>query len=224
MAGFFKYDLNKLFGGAVRVLYAPLSVTKPDDLSDIIDLVSPYAVKTGWIDLGATGGPFQYSRNLTVAGWNIQQATAAAFEEPTDVTRSFSVPAAEVKPEILEILEESTGIDTIAAAALKSAQKAVPFGNIEDLTPYRVAFIGRRKKAQGLVTEGAGGLTRGALAGAVAFYATITADNAQISVAEGDMSTVPLNFSVKPDPAATVEGEESGIWLFEDAGQTIALT
>lgn len=216
----FPYDLTNLFGGAIRMLYAPTSVAVPDELSDIIDLTSPYVAKTGWEDLGATGGPFTYNRNITKSGYNIQQSSATVLEEVSELTRTFAVAAAEFTPEVMSLFEESTGVDTVAAAANKSSQKRVPFGNITSLTPYRVAFIGRRKKAQGVVTE-PGALTRGALVAWIGYKVELAADNSQISVGEGDMATAPLQFTCYPETTITAEGEEHGFVISEDIGQTI---
>lgn len=222
MAGFFKYDQNSLFKGAVRVLFAPTSVTKPAKINDIIDMTSPYAVKTGWVDLGATTGAFQYSRNVTEGSIEIQQTSEALLPEPESTTRQFSVPVGEIKGANLSILEESPGAATpVTAATGIGAQTGITYGSINSFTTYRVAFIGRRAKAQGLVTE-PGAVTRGALLANVAFYCTIAADNAQVSFDKGGAATVPLTFNLKPDPTATVEGAETGLWLFETAPATIS--
>lgn len=213
----FPYDLNDLFGGTIRFLTAPSTEPVPGDISDIIDMTSPYAANGSWVDLGATGGPFQYNRNLTVGGYNIQQTQGTVLEEVTDVTRTMSVAAAEVRPDVIRMLEQGAAQEAISASANVSAQTKVPFGSIADLTSYRVAAIGRRKKVQGLVTE-PGGATRGALVAWVGYSANISADNAQISVGEGDMATVPLTFSLHPDATVTDEGEEYGCVLFETAG------
>jgi hypothetical protein len=219
----FKYDLNEIFGGAVLIAYTDdLTVAVPDDISDVIAMVSPYALKTGWKTLGATSGPFQYGRNLTVGGWNVQQVTGTVLEEPTDVVRTFSAPAAEVRKEIVQMLEESPAIETVAAGVNTGAQKKIPGGTITELTQRRIAVIGRRKKAQGLVIE-PGGAKRGRLAALIGYNTTIAADNAQVSMAEGDMASIPLQFTLHPDPTLTDEGEETLTWLFEDAG-TISAT
>lgn len=217
----FPYDLTKLLGGKHRWVYAPLSVAVPDDITDIIDVVYPYAPKTGWLDGGATGGPFTYARSITKSGYNIVQSTPTVLEEVSDVSRSFAVAQAEFTPAIMTIFEDSTGIDTIAGAALKSAQKRVPFGNIASLTPYRVAILAMRKKAQGLVTE-PGGRTRGGWVGWVGYRVELSADNSQISFGEADMATAPLGFTCFPEPTITAEGEEHGFYIEEDLGQTIA--
>lgn len=220
MAFNFPYDVNEVLGGRARILIAPTTVAVPDDLSDIVDLVSPYAPKTGWEDLGATGGPAQYGRNLTVAGYNIQQSTSAVLEEPQEVTRTIAFPSAEVRPDILAMLEEAGAVETVAAAALRSPQDRVRFGTVVELSSYRLAVIGVRKEVQGAVTE-PGGAKRGRLVALVGFNCQISADNAQVAFGEGDMAQVPLSFTFHPDSTLTTSGTEFGMWLTEDSA-TIA--
>lgn len=217
MAFNFPYDVNELLGGRARILTAPTSVAIPDDISDIINMTSSYAPKTGWIDLGATGGPAQYSRNLTTAGYNIQQSTSAVLEEVSDVTRTFAFPAAEINTASLALLEGSDVIESVATASGVGAQDRLRFGTIVELAAQRIAIIGVRKESQGTVSE-SGGVTRGRLVALVGFNCTITADNSQLSLAEGEMATVPLSFTLNSDEDSTDTGEEYGMWLFEDAG------
>ena len=217
----FPYDLNELLGGRARILVTDdLTEPVPAGIGDILAMVSPYGALTGWTDIGATGGAAQYGRNLTVGGYNIQQTNGTVLEEPTDLTRSITFPAAEIRPDIIQMLEEGAASSTVAAAANKGAQDKQPFGTIIELTSRRIALVGQRKKAQGIVTE-PGGATRGRLVALVGYHATISADNAQLSLAEGDMAQVPLSFTLHPESTITTDGAEYGAWFFEDAG-TIA--
>lgn len=222
MSDFYPYSLEDLLQSPVRIVYAPVSVDVSTRIADIVSQETPYALQTGWLEGGATTGPAQVSRNLTVAGTKIQQETSQVNKRPTEVVRQVSAPFAEIRPELLQILEESPSIDTIAAAAHKSAEKQVAFGSILDLTRYRVAFIGRFNKDQGLVTE-SGGTTRGRMIAYIAHRCTIGADNVQIGFDEGNPATAALTFELEPDPTLTAEGTESGVWAIEQAG-TIAAT
>jgi hypothetical protein len=216
----FPFDLTKLLSGRVRIVHAPISVAVPTRIADIVGQVSPYTVVGDWEDGGSTGGPAQVSRNLQVAGFNIQQTTGTVLEEPSEVTRQISAPFAEITPELLAMFEESPGVDTITAAANKGAEKQVPFGSILELTNRRIALIGRLKKSQVLVTE-PGGATRGAMVAFIAHRVTLAADNAQISFGEGDLVQVPMTFTLLNDPTISTEGEEAGKWAIETAS-TIA--
>jgi hypothetical protein len=112
----------------------------------------------------------------------------------------------------------STGVDTVASGSGKGATKKVPVGNIEDLTQYRMAFVGRRGKDQGIVTEPApGAKVRGRMFAFVAYRAQLTADNLQLGFAEGDLANANVTFKLFPEPGQA-SGEEHGFWIFEDAG------
>lgn len=216
----FPYTLANLLDGRHRILYAPTSVAVPDDIGDIIGMVSPYTKQTGWVELGATASAAQAARNLTKGEWNIQQTSANVNRSITNVERTFTTTPAEYTPELANLYEESTGTDTITSGANKGAQKSVPFGSMSSLTPYRVAVLAQRPKGLAPVTEPTTALVRGAWWGLV-FYRMEITGSATESFNEGDMSNFTLEFEALPDPTITTEGEEYGIRLFENAPQTI---
>ena len=56
----------------------------------MVDQTDPYDSRhrpNGWVDFGATAGPFQVNRNIATASYNIQQTTTAVLERVTEVTR-----------------------------------------------------------------------------------------------------------------------------------------
>jgi hypothetical protein len=214
----FPYDVENLADGPIRCLFAPITTALPTGLGDIIDQEDPYDPKSGWIDFGATAGPFQVNRNIATASYNIQQTTTAVLERVTEVTRSVVVNVAELRPDIVSMIENGPGADDVAGAAGAGAHSKVPFGNIEDLVQYRMAFVGRRSKAQGLVTEsGTGAKTRGRLFGYVAYRTQLQADNLQFGFAEGDLANANVTFRLNPEPDQP-DFEEHGYWVFEDTG------
>lgn len=217
--GFFGYDLTTLLKGRVNIYLAAYSVTRPTRIADIVDQESPYAPKTGWRLLGASSGATVYNPNVTTGNVNIQQTNVGLLREVTDVTRTIAVPACETTKENLTVFEESPGLVTVTAAAHKSAEKQVPVGSILDLSAYRVAFIGRFLKSQQEVIE-SGGTHRGAMVGFVGFNGAVL-DRGQVSFGEGELVTIPLTFTLDPDPAVTAEGTEVGMWVLEQPG-TIA--
>ena len=129
VTGAFPYDIDHLLGGRARVLFAPTTEPLPGDISDLVDMTSPYAVNGSWEDLGATRDAASYSRSIGTEGYEIQQATGLVLEEITEVSRQLQVSIAEIKPEHLQIIEEAASVGTIAAAAGVSAQKSVEFGS-----------------------------------------------------------------------------------------------
>lgn len=218
---FLTYDENNLIGAGARVMYAPYSTTIPAFPSDIFDGTSPYAPASGWLDFGATSGPPVIGRNITTAGFNIQQTSTVLLEEITEINRSLTVPIAEFSPTILALLEEST-VATYAAAAKRGTGSKVAFGNINSFSSFRLALFAQKSKQQGVVTEGATTVTRGAFFGWTAYKASFAAGNLQASIGRGTLAELSVEFKVYPDPdVATVNGE-SGFWMLENGGQTVA--
>lgn len=218
------YDINALTGAAARVMLAPYTETIPDNPVDIFDQVSPYVVNGTWFNVGATSGPVQTGRNLAVAGYTIEQSQTVLLEEPTEVTYTLQVPIAELSPEMLKIINDSAAdVDAVAAitgAGASGAGSKTHFGNIFDLTHYRVAFVVRRSKSQGLVTE-PGGRTRGRFFTFVGYDATITAENVQSSFGKGQLASATITFKLYPDSTVTEEGAEHGFYFDENAGTLV---
>jgi hypothetical protein len=210
----FPYDVNELADGPIRCMFAPIGTPLPTDLNDIQAVKTPYAPTAGWVDFGATAGPFQAARNIATASYNIQQTTTAVLERITEVTRTVTVNVAELRPDIVRMLEEGSAGDVNQGSGMNAYSK-VEFGNISDLTQYRMAFVGRRSKAQGIVDEGA--VERGRLFAYVAYRCALAADNLQFGFAEGDLANATVNFKLNPEPGRP-EGKEHGFWVFEDAG------
>jgi len=211
------YSLTQLLSGACRVLFAPDTVTKPANISDLIGMVSPYTLDTDFDDIGATTGPASYSRSIESEGLSVEQVKGNVVEDVTDVTRSFTLPVGAITPENLQVLENAGTIGTISAAANKSAQHKVEVGSFDELTKYRVAFIGLRPKGAGTVTE-PGGATRGRMLAFVAYYASISADESSLSIGKGQLASMDMSFTLFPDPAVSDQTKAQGIWLSEDAG------
>lgn len=228
--GALPYDIANLLGGAVRILYAipgtgtvpSGSAPVPEDLSDIIDLVYPYAPKAGWHDFGATKENFTYSRGFETEGLEIQQFQGNIIEEITAISRNMQVSAAEFSPEVIRIIENATGIDTVAASAGVSAQKVVKIGSFASPARYRMAFIARRYIASGSVIEPvSSGRTRGRFVGAWLNQTQVSADDTEIEIGKGELAATGVTFAGFPEPG--VDGEEAfGGWAFEDAGTITA--
>jgi hypothetical protein len=220
MDAMFPYDLTKIGNvGRVRCLYAPTSVAIPADISGIIDMVSPYAPKTGWVDFGAAKSNASYSRNAAGSGIDIEQETAAIFEAITDVSRQFTLSLSQWDENVMQIIENAPSIGTIASGTGKSAQKSVLVGGFQAFTSFRLALIGMRHPDSGLVTE-TGGVTRGRLICTMAYRASLTSDNVSADFEKGALSELKPVFEAKPEPGQP-SGKDYGGWLFESAG-TIA--
>lgn len=224
LTGFpFPYDVDNLLAGAVRILYAdPATVPIPDSIADVIDMETPYASQTGWTDLGATRDSFTYNRGFATEGLEIQQATGVIFEEVTDVTRTLACSVAEFNEDTLAIIEgaDESAKAVVAAAAGASAQTSVKFGAFSTLKRYRFAFIARRNVASGIVEE-SNGDERGRFVMGVANSAQMSADDASIEMAKGNLTAAAVTFAMFPDSTVALANQAYGAWFFEDAG-TIA--
>lgn len=207
LSGFpFPYDIGNLLGGAVRILYAPTSVAVPTDLDDIIDLTTPYAVNTGWVDLGATKDAFSYSRSFDTSGYEIQQTAGNVIEELTDLSRSFTVSFAEFKPGHLEMIENAP------ASVAGTGTQLTAFGSFTSITQHRFAFIAMRPKQAGTVEGG----IRGRFFAGVAYRAQIAADEVSFDQAKGELTAAGVTFTMFPEPGQAL-GKEWGMWIDETA-------
>lgn len=211
------YDLEELFGGAVRVAYAPISEDVPASPVDVFAQITPYGLAGEWLDFGATTGPAVYGRNLTTSGFNIQQESSAVLEVPNETIRTIQVPVGEIRPETLAIIEESGSVDaTDAVADSLGVYDTVAVGSINDLTQYRVAFIGRRQKSQGVVVEPT--LSRGRFLMYVGYRGQLEAENVTMNFDRTALASATVSFKLFPEPTITEEGTEHGIWFSERAG------
>jgi hypothetical protein len=219
IAGAFPYNVDNLLGGAVRALWAPIDTPIPADISDVIDMTSPYAPVDPWEDFGATKDAFSYSRGFETSGYEIQQSAAAVLEEVTSITRTLTVSVAELTPTMLQMLEETGAPGSVAAGTGTSAQDVIKFGSFQSTTPRRIVFVSRRNKASGVVKEGAGAddVQRGAFVMGVGYNCQVTADSIEMAQAKGELTAFGLQFRLFPDSSQVV-GEEYGAWFLEHTG------
>lgn len=215
----FPYDIKNLLTGAVSIYYAPLATAIPADISDVILMEAPYTVQAGWTALGATKEPFTYSRSFDTEGLEIQQTNVVIFEEITDITRTITVSMAEFNPFGFQLMENAPSVATIAAAAGASAQKKIAFGNFTSTERYRFAFLSRRPKGAGVVTESDATTERGRFVMGVAYDASLQADEIEMEQGKGELTAVELAFTLFPESTvAQPEGQEVGAWFLEDEG------
>ncbi len=222
----FPYNIENLLSGAVSILYGKPTgagaAAIPTNVSDVISMSAPYAAQTGWTYLGATKESFSYSRGFDSEGLEIQQVAGNILEEVTSIARSIKLSMAEFNPFGFQLMENAPNVATIAAAAGKSAQKKIAFGNFTSVQPYRFAFISRRPLQSGVVIEPLTAKNRGRFIMGVAYNAQLQADEIEMEQGKGELSAVELAFSLFPETTTPQpEGEDAGSWYLEDAG-TIA--
>jgi hypothetical protein len=229
MGEFLRYDRNNVIGKGALIVLADASVAPVPDLpKDVIGQVDPYDPKvvTGagayayWL-LGATTAPPTISRNVTVAGLKIQEDTGDILKEPTATVDQLSVSAGEFRPEVLELFYQGSIAEAITAGVKQGGGTKITAGGVDELSEYRIGLIVKKSKKQGVVTEGASGVTRGAFLSFIALRGSLAGDNAQTSFDPGTASALPMTFDLNPDPDAD---NKRFFWAVEDAPQTIALT
>lgn len=226
MSNLFPNTVGKLVDGPVRALIGRVAgatpAAVPTNISDIIAMVSPYAPKTGWTDLGATTDAASYGRGMDSAAYEIQQEQQSVFSKITAVNRSFTIPLAEIQEQNMQMIEEGGAITAITSGVGKGAQQKAPFGGIVSLTQYRVAFIAMRDPGMaGLVTEPTGGITRGPFVAVVGYRATLAAADSNMDIARGSLSSRAVTYTLYPEPTITVTNENTGAFFFEAAPATL---
>jgi hypothetical protein len=211
------YDLSNLLSGPCRVLYAPLAQAIPTKLKDILAVEGEYKPAGEWKNFGATSGPGSYGRQFATSGLQIEQATGDVDQEVTDAVRTISAPFSEITPELLQIMEQSASVGTVAKAAGYSAEKQVKFGTVASLGSYRIAIISRRRVGLGADVTQKDAVMRGAMVASVLYRAKIVGDQASLQVARGQASSAQLTFQAYPDSTQT-SGQEHGVHMLEQAG------
>ena len=209
-------EINDLLSGAVAVAYTPVATAAPVNIADIVTLVGAPAVVSPWIPYGATKGGASYGMDVKAEELTIDQRTGAVFEDITDIVRTLKFDIAQLSPEHWKIAEQAAAIATIAAAANKSQQKVVKSGSFSEYDRYRTAFIGQRRKSQGLVTE-PGGATRACYI-VLGFYSSaLAATSSETKFDAGALATRSLEVKAFPDSTLT-PGADTMFFFEEQPG------
>jgi hypothetical protein len=215
----FPYDINELYGSAVRFLLAPTTVTAPVGLHSVIDVVGVsgvYAPKTGWYDVGALSVAPTYGVNKTTKERTIQNENTGLLKRIDQITRSIHLDVAQNSPENTLVFEPGATIEEVAAATGHAAYRHVNIGSSDQLNYYRAAFIGQLDQEQGTVREGVAGPFRGRFVGRILPLVQVSAGNGQVTLGE-DGWIFPLDLESSPD--STLAGAKAeGFWFEETAG------
>jgi hypothetical protein len=214
----FPYDVNELADGPIRCMFAPIGTALPADLSDIIEQTDPYDPETGWWTSAPPPVRSTHSRNLTTAAYNIQQTTQAVRERVTEVIRTSQVNVAELRPDIVALIEEShrrrhrRGRSGVGATP--RSRSATSRTSPSTAWPSSAAAARTRASSP---SPAPGPRSAGGMFAFVAYRAQLSADNLQLGFAEGDLANANVTFRLYPEPGQP-SGEEHGYWIFEDAG------
>lgn len=219
--GFAANKANAITGPS-WVLFAPITVTVPTRIADIVSQVADinglYQPVTGWNLFGIAGDNQETGRNFE-AGEIESDNAGILFRRVTSFTPSIKVHMAELSPQNLKVLYNTRRTVAVAAAVGKSAETQIPYGTVEDFDHYRIAIIGQRPKSARPVVEpvASGGRTRGAMLVNVIYDAQITADDVTAQFDAQKLVDFELDFTGGP-VASLPFGEEYGVLMDESAG------
>jgi len=116
MNDIYKVDSKNFVGGPGRLVTADMSVPAPQAISDVMDLASPYNLKEGWKDLGATNDGISISRGWDTEDFEVDQVMGAADTDVTSYEHSLETQLAENTIENRQLaLNGGTIIETPAA-------------------------------------------------------------------------------------------------------------
>lgn len=228
LSQFFEFTSSNFVDGQARVLFSKLSdgtltdQAVPSTIADIFGMVSPYdplapSGDSPWVDLGATSSPPEYSRDVSLNEWKIQQQLTAVVLKPNEVVRTVKIPAMEfARADILQMFENGGATVSVSAAANASAQTQQPFGQFTDLAQYRLAFAAFMPLEAGVVTEPSGS-TRPRLVVQVFHRCSIAAENVSINYEMAQPLHADLSLKLYLEPGQT-QNTEAGSYFIEAAG------
>lgn len=213
------FDKANALEGLARVLWAEITVEAPTGLvvSSVADADGEYAPITGWNDFGlATSAP-SYTHGAEQSGLEYEQ-TGELFQKVTAITRSFQSNVAEIEPENMKLVENSSLTETVAAAANQSAATKLHIGRYSSMKQVRIALISYRPDAAGSVIEPApSGRTRPPAVQLFLPVVQLAADDRSFEFAAGSPVSADIQFNVQDDQSRG-SGKEHGYWLFETPG------
>lgn len=95
MADIYKVTSSNIVGGAGRLVCKRYDGTFPTSIDEVMDLASPYNLKTGWRDLGATTDGISTSRGYDSDDFEVDQYVGAIDTDITGWNHSLETQLAE---------------------------------------------------------------------------------------------------------------------------------
>lgn len=190
MADFHRTFVNdrSFIRGAARLLVAPLTQTRPTQISSVIVLASgatQYDAQAGWTDLGGTKTGVQITINNAEESFDIDQQLGDISSQPTGWECSVGTQLAEMTPERLQLAWEGSAI-TVDATPATGSEQEIGFGAPTSYTKRRLAVLFQRPN----------GKIRAYL------FHTVQRQPQESSVTHaktGEQISVPVRFRVMPD-------------------------
>ncbi|MGM9926035.1 MAG: hypothetical protein ACI35R_17455, partial [Bacillus sp. (in: firmicutes)] len=95
MADIYKINSDNIVGGPGRLVYKNFDGTFPDSIEDVMDVTSPYELKPGWYDLGATNDGISTTRGFDTEDFEVDQVVGAVDTDITSWTHTLETTLAE---------------------------------------------------------------------------------------------------------------------------------
>ncbi len=179
--------------GAARLLVAPLSITKPTEIGDVIKLATggtQYDPQSGWVDLGATKTGIQITVNNTEETFDVDQILGDIASQPTNWDVAVATALAEVTPAHLSLAWEGDAVTTDTATTSGVDEVDTAVGAAPNYTQRRMAVLFQRPS----------GLIRGF------FFHKVQRTPQETTIAfnkTGEQQTIPVRFKVLEDTSET---------------------
>lgn len=218
-------NLQKAMAGPARVLLAPISVAIVTDPYTVVPAVAngsgeypivAAAATAGWWDAGLKKDAPGYEHGHDDGDAPEYEETGELTARPSTIVRTFTVAFAQFEDKMLEVVENSTQSETVAAVAGKPAQRKLHVGIYDALIAYRALFMFERIAEGGETVTEPGGRVRPVRLTRVIPRCTITADEKSLEMAK-DGAGFECQFQVQTESTLTA-ARAHGYWVAEAAG------
>lgn len=183
-------DINDIYGGGARLVYADSSEAKPTALSDILT-TSTGVLASGWNDLGATDGGASMSRGFDKETWEVDQVLAAIDEFITTWNMSLETSLAEGSLENFQVAWEAGAISTNAVPT--PSERTAGMGDPEVITERMIALIVDKRTVSG----------EGYIKAYVFWKAQLDGADSARAYTKGEKALIPVVFKILADSTET---------------------
>ena len=179
-------DMNNIFGGGARLVYADTSLAKPTQLSDILN-TSTGVLASGWNDFGATDGGAKIRKGFEKESWEVDQVLGAIDDFIKSWNLMLETNLAENSLENLQIAWEEGDITTNATP--NPDERSIGIGDSDALTERMFALIADKRKVN----------STGYIRAYVFWRGQIDGSESEHSFIKGQKTLIPVKFKLLAD-------------------------
>lgn len=180
-------DLNNIFGGGARLVYANDGLAKPTSLSDILNPTTG-VLASGWNDMGATDGGLTLRRGADTEEWEVDQVLGAIDEFITAWNMTLETNLAEASLENFQIAWQASSPITTDATPTPD-ERTIGIGDPETFTQRMIAFVVDKRKVSGT----------GYIRAYVFWIAQLDGADSDHSFVKGEKTLIPLSLKILAD-------------------------